>query len=262
MELGINLYSKWPYQEVIAAFLEQDIRKTFVCAEHPQFEEAMTTLEQAGIKVENVHAPFKGQNTIWQAGEAGNEMLARLCAGIDSCVKYDVPVMVAHVSNGSPMPEISDVGLSRFDQLMEYAKRNGVTVAFESHRFLENVAYMLQRYPEAGFCLDNCHEYAFTPGVRYLPMWGDRLVATHISDNEFVFDTDQHLLPFDGVIDFDLIARELVTCGKTVTLMLEIKPDNHVRYETVSIKDYYAEAAKRLRKLGEMVECLRREENP
>ncbi|MBR2884362.1 MAG: sugar phosphate isomerase/epimerase [Clostridia bacterium] len=257
MNIGINLYSKWPYKEVISAFLENDIHRTFVCIEHPQFDEVMKALEKTKIIVENFHAPFKSHNDIWLQGEAGDIILERLCNAIECCVKYNVKVMVAHVSNGRPMPEITQVGLERFDRLMEYAKKEGVTVAFESHRYLENVKFIMERYPEAGFCLDNCHENAFTPGVRYMPMWGDRLIATHISDNEFVCDKDMHMLPFDGNIDFNETARELAQCGRDVTLMLEVKPDNHERYKGMSVREYYTEATKKLKQLDKMIDSYK-----
>lgn len=253
MEIGINLYPQWPYQEVIQAFLENGIRRTFVNVEHPEFENAMEALEKAGIAVDNFHAPFKGLNVIWELGEAGEQMLTRLMDGVDACVKYGVKVMVAHVSNGKPMPPISPAGLDRYDRLMAYAKENAVTIAFESHRFVENVRYFMERYPEAGFCLDTSHEDAFTPGVRYMPMWGNRLVATHISDNEYVCDVDMHMLPFDGHIDFDQTAREIAGCGRDVTLMLEIKPDNHERYKNVPLRAYYAAAAKSIKRFAQMV---------
>jgi sugar phosphate isomerase/epimerase len=112
----------------------------------------------------------------------------------------------------------------------------------------------MDRYPEVGFCLDTSHENAFTPGLRYMPIWGHRLVATHISDNDCVCDKDMHMLPFDGNIDFDKTAEEIAKCGKDVTLMLEIKPDNHVRYEDMSIREYYTEATKRLVRLNNLVE--------
>ena len=258
MNIGINLYSKWPYEEVISAFLKNGIQRTFVCVEHPQFDKAMKALYQTNIKVENLHAPFKSHNDIWFEGEAGDKTLERLCGGIDCCVRYNIDVMVAHVSNGRPMPEITRVGLERFDKFMEYAKKRGVSVAFESHRYLENVKFIMERYPEAGFCLDTCHENAFTPGVRYMPMWADRLIATHISDNEFVCDKDMHMLPFDGIIDFNETASEIAKCGRDVTLMLEIKPDNHERYADVSIREYYAEATKKLKQLEKLVESYKK----
>lgn len=257
MKIGINLYSKWPYEEVIEAFLENGIRRTFVNIEHPEFEKAMEALAKADIIVDNFHAPFKGLNVIWEPGEAGEEMLRRLMGGVDACVRYGVTVMVGHVSNGRPMPPISPIGLDRYDRLMAYAKEKGITIAFESHRFVENVRYFMERYPEAGFCLDTSHEDAFTPGVRYMPMWGHRLVATHLSDNEYVCDYDMHMLPFDGHIDWDKTAREIAECGRDVTLMLEIKPDNHEKYKDVSIKDYYAAAAKSIKRFAKMVENCR-----
>ena len=259
MEIGINLYPKWPYGEVIRAFLENGIERTFVNIEHPEFEKAMQALANAGIVVDNFHAPFKGLNVIWEPGEAGDEMLHKLMAGVDTCVKYGVKLMVGHVSNGRPMPPISPVGLDRYDRLMAYAQEKGVTIAFESHRYLENVAYFMERYSQAGFCLDTSHEDAFIPGVRYMPMWGNRLVATHLSDNEYVCDCDMHMLPFDGHIDWDKTARELAACGRDVTLMLEIKPENHEKYKDISIKDYYAAAAESIKRFAKMVENCKME---
>lgn len=258
MDIGINIYSKRNYEEIISALLENGIHKTFVCIDHPQFDEVMEALKKTNIEVDNFHAPYRGQNTIWAEGEAGEEMLAKFLHSVDCCVKYNVGLMVAHVSSGRPMPEISEIGLARFDRLMAYAKENGVKIAFECHRYVENVKFIMERYPDAGFCFDTCHEHAFTPGVKYMPMWGNRLAATHISDNEIVSDKDMHMLPFDGIIDFENIAREIAECGRDVTLMLEIKPDNHSLYADVSIKDYYAEAAKRIRKFEIMVENFKK----
>ena len=255
MDIGINLYSKWPYREVIDALVENGITHTFVNVEHPEFDAAVEALQGAGITVDNFHAPFKGLNVIWEPGEAGDEMLRKLLLGVDACVKYRVPLMVGHVSNGKPMPPISPVGLERYDRLMAYAREKGVKIAFESHRFIENVDYFMRRYPEAGFCLDTSHEDAFTPGVRHMPLWGDRLVATHLSDNEYVCDVDMHMLPFEGHIDWEDKARELATCGREVTLMLEIKPDNHEKYKSVSIPEYYAAAARSIRRFAALVEA-------
>ena len=257
MQVGINLYPKRPFREIIDAFMENGIDHTFVCAEQPQFDEAMAALKQANITVDNLHAPFKNLNRIWQEDESGDEMLRLLLRGVDQCVEHDVRLMVAHVSNGKPMPPISEIGLTRYDRFMEYAQSKGIDIAYESHRFVENVQYFMERYPQAGFCLDNGHEDAFTPGVRYMSMWADRLVATHISDNDCVCDVDMHMLPFDGQIDFERMARELAASGFDGTLMLEIKPDNHPKYADVSVRDYYREAARRVRKLAEMVDALR-----
>lgn len=258
MKTGINLHSKWHYNDIIRAFLENGIDRTFVCIEHPQFEEVMEALKKADITVDNFHAPFKGQNRIWKDDESGDELLDYFLKSVDMCEKYGVNLMVGHVSNGRPMPPITEIGLERFDRYMSYAKSKGIKIAFESHRYVENVKYILDRYPEAGFCLDTAHENAFTPGVKYLPDWGSRLVATHISDNEYVCDKDMHMIPFDGSIDFEQTAKEIAQTCYDGTLMLEIKPDNHERYKDVSLNDYYKSAAKSIRKLDGMVEGFKK----
>ena len=118
MHIGINLDSKWPFQEVIDAFLKNGINRTFLCIEHPHFTEVMSALKKANITVDNFHAPFKNQNSIWEDGDAGDVFLAHLLRSVDYCVEYGVHLMVAHVSNGRPMPQINKIGLERFDKFI------------------------------------------------------------------------------------------------------------------------------------------------
>jgi len=254
MHVGINLNSKLPIQDAINALLENGIDRTFVCIEHPQFTEAMCALIKAGITVDSFHAPFKNQNRIWEEGEAGELMLADFLKSVDYCVEYGVPILVAHVSNGRPMPPISEIGLDRYDKFVSYARSKGIQIAFENHRYAENVQLIMARYPDMGFCLDTSHENGFTPGINYMEMWTDRLIATHLSDNEYVCDKDMHMIPFDGNIDFAQVARQIAKCPNEVTLMLEIKPTNHPKYKDMPIKEYYAAAAESIRKFAHMVE--------
>lgn len=254
MDVGIHIYPKWPYREVIDAFKKNDIRHTFVNADHPEFEKVMDALIEAQITVDSFHVRYKGQNRVWEEGEAGDAMLAEWLGSVDLCKKYGVELLVGHVSNGRPMPPLTQVGLERFDRYIAYATSHGVKVAFESHRYVENVEFILNRYPQVGFCLDTAHEHAFTPGIRYMPMWGHRLIATHISDNDALCDKDMHMLPFDGIIDFEQTAQEIADSGYTGTLMLEVKPDNHEKYKDISIMEYYTVAAERARKLADMIE--------
>ena len=49
---------------VIQAFLENGINRTFVCVEHPNFDEAMKALEKANIKVICEGVETEEQNTL------------------------------------------------------------------------------------------------------------------------------------------------------------------------------------------------------
>ena len=110
-----------------------------------------------------------------------------------------------------------------------------------------------------GFCWDSGHEMCYNRSQDLLALYGDRLIATHLNDNLGIKDfggrifwhDDLHLLPFDGIADWDNIAERLDRCGfdgiMTFELNLNSKPDRHENdeYRRMPIEEYVAEAYKR-----------------
>ena len=208
-------------------------------------------------------APFSSINNMWsEDDEKGAAELALQKEAIDVCVKYGVPVVITHVSSGRPMPPINEKGLARYDAVVAYAREKGVRIAFENLRYLENLALLMERYPDMGFCWDTGHEYCYTPDVRYMPLFGDRTIALHVHDNACGFDTDDHVLPFDGNIDFETIADDLANANCQCTLMLEIgrgsSIDEKAIYEHMSYEAYYGRAVAAAHRLSAMVEERRK----
>ena len=54
-----------------------------------------------------------------------------------------------------------------------------------------------------------------------MPLFGNKLVCTHIHDNFAKKDGDLHLIPFDGSIDFKKYAEHIKRSGYTGVLLLE-----------------------------------------
>ena len=259
METGINLYEKLPYQEVISAFVENGIKNTFVGSEHPELRAAMKMLRENGIRMESFHAPFYGETNmsdLWYEGEAGEMMLRRLRNSVDMCCEYGVGTLVTHPSTGRPMPPINELGTERYREFFSYAWKKGIAVAMENHRFFENTEYLMKTFPKLDFCWDVGHEACFTQGIDYLSIWGDRLSVMHISDSECIFDTDKHLIPFDGKLDFEKIAEKISGLNCNCALMLELKPGNDERYKNLSTREYYKLASQRAKKLADMVDAI------
>ncbi len=213
-----------------------------------------------GMELDNIHAPFDHINDIWQKGQAGEIMLSRLMDCADCCKEYGVPKMVVHLSSKVNAPYINDLGHSRFDRLVDKAVSNNIQIAFENQRKLANLAFAMEIYkdvPQVGFCWDTGHEYCFTPGWEFMPLFGDRLIAVHLQDNHAVYDGDQHLLPFDGVVDFEKAARYIKNSPYQGPIMLEVfrRPcdvTGYAGYEGIKPEEYYrraAQAAERIRKL-------------
>ena len=216
-----------------------------------------TTLAANGMRYETIHAPFDHINDIWLAGERGDAMLAEMMVAVDRCRVACVPIVVVHLSSGNNPPPISAVGLARYTRLVEYAAVSGVKVAFENQRKPDYLAWAFAhfgRMPHVGFCYDCGHEGCFTKDVHFLPLYGDRLLCTHIHDNDCVEDHDLHILPFDGRSDFGRIARQIRATGYKGPLTLEIHMQNSNKYDFMTQQAFVERAAMSIKRLRSMVD--------
>ena len=223
----------------------------FIGLDEPDLDEILFYMKKYDVKCENFHAPYNGINEIWKVGESGDETLARLCGCIDLCAKHQMPVLVVHLSSGMKPPRMSDVGFDRLDSLMKYADEKGVTLAFENIRRLDNVAYMLENYPQAGFCWDVGHEACYMNGTEFMPLFGKRMVALHLHDNTAVYDADLHMLPFYGNIDMEKAAKHIANSPYQGSIMLEVKK-RHTKIETY--EQFYATAYEIAKRFAGLVE--------
>ena len=130
-------------------------------------------------------------------------------------------------------------------------KRKIVKIAFENNSAPAYLYRTLDALQDAnvGFCYDSGHEACCTlEEEHYLPKIGDRLICTHLHDNNK--KSDLHLIPHDGEIGFDRIAGELHDCVYKGNFTLEL---NYERYiDTVSPDEYLKkcfDTAKRIRDL-------------
>jgi sugar phosphate isomerase/epimerase len=222
---------------------------------HDQLQVFAREAERLGMFVESVHASFDRINDIWLPGEGGEFQVNRLLDTIGGCADAGVPIVVVHLSSGVNAPCICDLGRDRWDRVVEYAGERGVKVAFENQRLLANLAFVMERYrdlPQVGFCWDMGHETCFAGGREYLPLFGNRLICTHLHDNLQQPEGDLHLIPFDGSIDMERKMGQIRACGYTGTLMLEVLSGASTVYTDTDPQTYYRNtyaAAVRLRAL-------------
>lgn len=262
-KLGTSINaSTWdlPVDEALAAVRKAGFDAFFTGYEcTTDMEEKMTAYANAAAKTglwfECIHAPFgkPGCNSLWLPGEDGDIMRDHLIESIRSCKRNGVGIAVVHLSSGDFAPCVSDIGHARLDMVIEEAVRCNVTLGFENQRKIGNLSFILELYdnvPQVRFCWDVGHEACFTPGREYMPLFGKKLVYTHIHDNEKVYNGDMHLIPFDGKIDYHRTAELLRKYKYQGTLTLEIAAKKSGRYDDLTIDQFYTrayDAAKRLR---------------
>jgi len=208
------------------------------------------------LEYETIHAPFGHINDIWLEGEGGDAMLKELADCVDRCAQVGAPIAVVHLSSGNNPPSITDLGRARWERLAEHAQRRGVKIAFENQRKLANLAWAMENFAaedSVGFCWDCGHEACFASGREYMPLFGDRLICTHIHDNEGVYNKDDHWIPFDGNISFERFAEHIRRSGYEGSLMLELAY-KRPRYEDLSAEAYLERAAEAAKRLVRMVD--------
>ena len=95
-----------------------------------------------------------------------------------------------------------------------------------------------------GFCYDCGHHYRFYPGDDLLFMYGSRLMALHLHDNNGSYA--QHGLPFDGTIDWSTTMKKIVNTGYSGATAIEAM---NWDYEDLSAKEFLHKAFERAKRL-------------
>ena len=222
---------------------------------HPQVNEWFA---KYGLSHDFIHSHFGHINDMWLDCEEGEQMNRDLLESVDRCAQLSVPVCVVHLSSGPNPPSITDIGRRRYTELVEYAAKKGVKIAFENLRKLANVAWTMEAFADCehvGFCWDTGHELCYTPNVEFMALFGKRLMCTHIHDNRGIPCADDHMLPFDGKLNWDRFAEHIRNSGYDGTLMFEVTSRKIPElYETITAEQYLIKAAAAAHKLRDMVD--------
>lgn len=261
-----------PYADQLRLIKEAGF-DAFFCGWDPQNLGAIAACaKEQGLIFQSIHAPFGKAADFWgENEEKGQAAVNELLACLADCAKYGVPIMVAHAFIGFKDHTPTEIGLERFGTVVQAAEERGVKIAFENTEGEEYLFALMERFkdsPAVGFCWDSGHEMCYNHSQDLLAKFGDRLIATHLNDNlgirdfsgEITWIDDLHLLPFDGIADWDYNAVRLKKCGYDGILTFELtrasKPGRHDndRYRDMPIEQYIAEAYKRACRIAAKME--------
>lgn len=231
--------------------------------------EIVNTAKQHGIFIQSLHAPFNKTADMWnKSQEIFSFAKEELLEALKACKEFSIPVMVVHTWIGFDYSfNSNNLHFNNFDDLVKEAQNCGVKIAFENTEGEEYFFSLMERYKNndtVGFCWDSGHEMCYNHSQDLLSNFGDRLIMTHLNDNlgisKFdggIFWTDDlHLLPYDGIADWDYNVERLRNSKKLEILNFELninsKPNRHENdvYEKMSLEEYFTEAYKRACKIA------------
>ena len=174
-----------------------------------------------GLYVENAHAPYRQANAIWEDTVAGEAYTEHILGCIRECRSCGIPTLVLHPANGAPSLPEHTVGIDRFKRIIEAAERHSVNIAAENQGSPEHLALVFREIQSDRllFCFDSGHEHCYSPRIDFLQLYGDKLAALHLHDNDG--KEDAHALPFTGSVDWCYIADHLTRLRYSGAVALE-----------------------------------------
>ena len=225
-------------------------------------EEWTEKSEELNLKIESVHAPYNDVNSIWQIGDEGDDYTEKIRGIIKQAAKCSIPTVILHSAAGTVPPKTSAIGLLRFKKLIIESEKCGVKLAIENKEIVRHLGLLMDYFKDSniGFCYNCGHERCFTPGFRFMPLFGERTLCVNLNDNfglakskDVNYRDDLHQIPFDGNSDFIKICGYIKESGFKGTLMIDASiRSSHDFYSGLSAEDFYKkayEAALKLRRL-------------
>lgn len=225
--------------------------------------EAVKVAREAGLEIQSLHAPFNKAATLWSEGESADSAREELIGVIDAAAEAEIPVVVMHVWIGFEYEfDKEKLNFSNYDWIVSHAAEKDIKIAFENTEGEEYLFALMEHFEgndTVGFCWDSGHEMCYNYSKDLLAKFGDRLIMTHLNDNLGVsrydgktfWTDDLHLLPFDGIADWDYNVRRLAGSRYmpilNFELVIESKPNRHDNdiYAAMPLHLYFTEAYKR-----------------
>jgi sugar phosphate isomerase/epimerase len=204
-------------------------------------------LADAGLELRSIHAPtaesFTGGRWGGSLSLASTDSDARAhavketTAALHVARRLPVPVLVAHL--GIPRTQRREgAGDSRaaakrsIEELLRIAEPLGVRIAVEVipnelSRAGSIVHFVEHDLEGAGICLDFGHAHLDGDVIEAVEAVSEHLLATHVHDN--TGRSDDHLLPFDGTIDWAGTLLAVQKIGYDGPFMFEIVPNGSTK---------------------------------
>lgn len=197
-------------------------------------------LDETGLALHGIHAPIvdsmrAGDQWGTPYSNAVSDQAKRQAAvreaGLALAVARTIPVQVLVVHLGTPTVQGGEnnrtAAFRSVEDICRLAEPTGVTVALEvipnPLSDAASLVAMLEREldsPRTGICLDFGHAFLIGDVADAIETVAEHLVTTHVHDNGG--KKDDHLVPFDGRINWDVALMTMQKVGYDGTYLMEL----------------------------------------
>lgn len=248
----INAIKKSGFNNVFLQWYEGEYKK-FEVPEEEQLEYA----RKLGLNVTFLHLGYRNVNLLYENGLNGEFVTRNYLKNIDECYKYNVPMIVMHLVHAEDGPKPNKVFLERIKRICSYAKERNIIVAFENTKIKGYQEWIIDNIKDdnVGICFDSGHYHCHFNDEFDFKKFKNKIMCIHLHDNNG--KKDEHLLPFDGNLDFDKVLNGLNSANYDSYLTLELCYRNEY-LNKMSIDEFYKEGYERGLKLKNRYEEIRK----
>lgn len=215
-------------------------------------KEQLELCQKLNLNIIFAHLGYQKINSIWFDGEEGESVVERYKNDIRTCAENGISLVIMHLVSNKNAPMYNEIGLNRFKQITDYARELGVRVAFENTKLKGYLEYILGNITDehVGLCFDAGHFHVHFDDIFDFDFFKNRIFAVHLHDNDK--SDDQHLLPFDGTIDWKYVIKKLKDANYNGPITLELCYRRG--YNKMTLDDFYKIGYERGIKLAEIME--------
>lgn len=182
----------------------------------------------------------------------GEAFVERYQNDLRLCQKNGISLVILHLIGTYPEIICSEIGLRRFQEIVDYAEKLGIKVAFENTKKYEYLEYLFShiKNQNIGLCYDSGHCHIYLNDQFDYDRFQNRIFAVHLHDNDK--SDDLHLLPFDGTVNWEHVMGKLKECHYEAPVTLELC--YRYDYLNMSIEEFYRKGYEVGQKLAKMLE--------
>ena len=197
-------------------------------------------LKETGLELHGIHAPIvdrMGAGDQWgepisnAVGDTARRQAAVREADAALNIARLIPANVFVVHLGTPASQGGEnnraAAFRSIEDICRLAEPLGIRVALEvipnPLSDAASLVAMLERdldFPRTGICLDFGHAFLMGDVADAIETVAEHLIATHVHDNRG--KQDEHLVPFEGKINWDMALMTMQKVGYDGTYLMEL----------------------------------------
>ena len=204
----------------------------------PSQEEQLEYIKSKNLNIIFAHLGYDHLNDPWLANDYYRKLLVESYKhDLDCCFNNGINLVIMHTHGKMPDPVINEKGLKCFQEIVDYAEKLNIKVAFENTKLKGYLEFLIDniKNPNIGICFDSGHYHVHFKDEFNFEKFKNKILAVHLHDNDQ--SDDQHLIPFDGTLNWNDVILNLKKCNYNGPITLELC--YRKKYLEMPIVDFY-----------------------